>query len=53
MREKGNVFWGIALLMAAAALVLGKLGFLEGIGFWTILWNVCLAAIFEIGRAHV
>ncbi len=49
MREKGNVFWGIALLMAAAALVLGKLGFLEGIGFWTILWNVCLAAIFVNG----
>lgn len=49
MEEKRDVFWGIALLMGAAALVLGKLGFLEGIGFWTILWSVCLAAIFVNG----
>ena len=49
MKEKRDLFGGILLLMGAAALVLGKLGFLEGIGFWTILWSVCLAAVFING----
>lgn len=37
-----NIFWGILLLLGAAALVVGQLGYLEGIGIWSILFSVFL-----------
>ena len=44
MRRR-NVFWGIALLAAAAALLLSKLGILGGISFWPMVLNIALLAI--------
>lgn len=52
MKGRKNVFWGIALLLGAAALLLGRFGFLEGIGFWSILFDICLAAILVGGFAR-
>lgn len=37
-----NVFWGVLLLLGAAAMVVSKLGYLEDVGVWTILFTVCL-----------
>lgn len=42
-RRTKNVYWGVLLLLGAAALVVGKLGCLEGIGVWSIIFSVCLA----------
>ena len=47
MRNK-NVFWGIVLLAAAAALLLGRLGYLEGVGFWPIIFNIGLLCLTKI-----
>ena len=41
-RGAKSVFWGVLLLLGAAALVVGRLGYLEGIGFWTILFTLFL-----------
>lgn len=38
-----SVYWGVLLLLGAAALVIGKLGYLEGIGVWSIIFSVFLA----------
>lgn len=42
-RRAKNVYWGVLLLLGAAALVVGKLGYLQGIGVWSIIFSVCLA----------
>lgn len=48
MRGK-NVFLGIVLLLGAAAILLGRFGFLGGIGFWTIVFDIFLLAILVRG----
>lgn len=45
MKEERNIFWGMVLLMGAAALIAGRLGFLQGIGFWSVLLNICLLSV--------
>lgn len=49
MRRGKSIFWGTVLLLAAAAILLGKLGYLEGIGFWTILFGACLLSFLVKG----
>lgn len=49
MRRGKSIFWGTVLLLAAAAILLGKLGYLEGIGFWTILFDACLISFLVKG----
>lgn len=39
---KKNIFWGIICLLAAVALIVNKLGFLQEMGFWSILFSVLL-----------
>lgn len=51
MRGK-NVFWGIVLLLGAAAMLLGRFGFLGGIGFWTIVFDIFLLAALVRGIAR-
>lgn len=43
-KKKGakSVFWGVLLILGAAAMVVSKLGYLEDVGIWTILFSVCL-----------
>ncbi|HBA48174.1 MAG TPA: hypothetical protein DCZ91_10340 [Lachnospiraceae bacterium] len=49
MRSRKSIFWGMVLLLAAAALLLGRLGYLEGVGFWTILFSACLLSFLVKG----
>ncbi len=46
---KKNVFWGIALLLLAAALLASRMGYLDGIGFWPILLSAVCAAFLVKG----
>lgn len=50
MRRK-NVFWGLVFLTGAAALLLSRLGFLRGVGFWAIVCNIFLASVLVKGIA--
>lgn len=45
MRGRKSAFWGVMFLVAAAAILMGRFGYLEGIGFWSILFSICLIAI--------
>lgn len=49
MRGRKSIFWGVVLLLAAAALLLGRLGYLEGVGFWTILFSAILISFLVKG----
>ena len=49
MRIRKNIFWGLAFILAAVALVVKKLGYLQGIGIWSILFSVILVAVFIKG----
>ncbi len=50
--KRKNSFWGIVLLAGAAALLLGKLGYLPRISFWPIVFNIGLLAILIKGIAR-
>lgn len=41
-RGTKSVFWGVLLLLGAVAMVVGRLGYLDGIGVWNILFSVFL-----------
>ena len=49
MSSRKSFFWGMVLLLAAAALLLGRLGYLEGVGFWTILFSAFLISFLVKG----
>jgi len=42
MNRGRKVFWGIMFIIGAMALLVVKLGYLEGIGFWSILFTIVL-----------
>ncbi|MBE5853591.1 MAG: hypothetical protein E7299_11710 [Lachnospiraceae bacterium] len=42
MKMRKNILWGVIFLLAAVALVVKKLGYLQGMGFWSILFSVFL-----------
>lgn len=46
-----KVFWGIALVFGAVALLLDRGGYLGGIGFWPIVFDICLVAALLKGIA--
>lgn len=43
--KKKSVFWGVLLLLGAAAIIVSKLGYLEGMGIGSILLSVCLIGL--------
>ena len=45
MKVKKNILWGIMFILAAVALIVNKLGYLQGMGFWNILFSVILIGI--------
>jgi len=49
MERYRKVFWGIMFLVGAMALLVAKLGYLEGIGFWSILFTLALIGILVDG----
>lgn len=46
-----KTLWGLLLLVGAGALIVSKMGFLEGFGFWNILFSVILLGVLLSGIA--
>ena len=44
-----KVFWGILFLLGAAALLLGSLGYLNGLNFWSILISIAILGLLGDG----
>lgn len=49
MKQGRKIFWGIIFIIGALALLVVKLGYLEGIGFWSILFTIVLFGILVDG----
>ena len=49
MKVRKSIIWGSLFILAAVALVVNKLGYLQGMGFWNILFSAVLAGIFIEG----
>lgn len=49
MNRGRKIFWGIIFIIGALALLVVKLGYLEGIGFWSILFTIVLFGILVDG----
>lgn len=43
--ERKKIFWGVLFLAGAVMLLADKLGFIEGVGFWSIFWTAVLVTI--------
>lgn len=52
MKKSKRVTEGLIFLLGAAALILGGLGYLQGVGFWTVVFAVVLAAVLVKGILH-
>lgn len=50
-RRTKKVFWGVLLLLGAVALLVNRMGFLEGFGFWSILFSAILVGTLVEGLA--
>ena len=50
-RRTKKVFWGVLLLLGAVALLVNRMGFLEGFGFWSILFSAILVGTLVKGLA--
>lgn len=49
MKKSKNIFWGIIFILGAVILIVGRMGFGEGIGFWKILATLVIAGILVDG----
>jgi len=49
MSRGRKIFWGMIFIIGALALLVVKLGYLEGIGFWSILFTIVLVGVFVDG----
>lgn len=52
MRKGKKIMEGLIFLLGAAALILGGLGYLQGVGFWTVVFGIVLAALLVNGVLH-
>ncbi len=52
MKKGRKIFWGLMFIVGALALIVGKMGYLEGIGFWSILVSIALVGILIDGILH-
>lgn len=44
-----KIFWGILFLLGAAALLLGRMGYLESVNFWSIFFSIVLVGLLVDG----
>ncbi len=44
--KKSNLFWGLGFILLAALIIIGNMGFLGGLGFWTLFFSILLAIWF-------
>lgn len=49
MKNGKKIFWGIMFLLGGVAVLVGSMGYLQGIGFWTILFSIVLIGILMDG----
>lgn len=49
MKRGRKIFWGILFILGAIALIIGQMGYLEGIGFWSILLTIGLVGVLVDG----
>lgn len=49
MSRGRKIFWGMIFIIGALALLVAKLGYLEGIGFWSILFTIALIGVLVDG----
>ena len=49
---KNNIFWGLILLLSAVAILVNRLGYFQAISFWSVAFNIVLAAILIKGIAR-
>lgn len=50
--KKGNIFWGLFFIAAAALVLVGRLGYFQNISMWSILPTVFLVAWLIHGVTH-
>lgn len=51
VNKSRKMFWGVLFLLGAAAFIVSRLGFFEGVGSWSILFSIGLLAILVNGLA--
>lgn len=51
--KKGKIFWGVFLILAAVFLIVGRMGFLKGVGLWTILFALFWVAVLIRGLVRL
>lgn len=49
MKKGRKIFWGVLFILGAAALLIGQMGYLEGVGFWSILLTIGLVGVLVDG----
>lgn len=49
MKVRKNIFWGILCVVGAVALVVNKLGYLQDMGFWSVIFSIILLGGFING----
>lgn len=42
--KKNNIFWGVILVLLAVLVIVSEMGFVEGVGFWAIVFSVIFVA---------
>lgn len=42
--KKERIFWGIYLILGAVFILAAKLGFMQGVGIWSLVWTLVFAA---------
>lgn len=52
MKRGKNIFWGIALILCAVFIVVSKLGYFQGIGIFTVIFTIAIAAGLIDSVAH-
>lgn len=49
MKTGRKIFWGVLFVLGALALIIGKMGYLGELSFWTVLLSIGLAGLFLDG----
>lgn len=50
---KERVFWGVFLILGAIFIIAGKLGYMQGIPVWSLIWTVVFAATLVKSLVHL
>jgi len=52
MKQGRKIFWGLMFVLGGVALIVSKMGFLEGFNFWSIVFTIALLGILVDGLFH-